>query len=98
MDMHVDPQDVSFMSSSSLDPCAGFMPSDVEDSRRDSPSCSEDRGHNCEGCQVGRVVGNLVFLNLFTISPAGSPSSFGGHGGSLSRLLLPECGRLLCVL
>jgi len=37
MDMHVDPQDVSFMSSSSLDPCAGFMPSDVEDSRRDSP-------------------------------------------------------------
>ncbi|XP_016951444.1 uncharacterized protein LOC108025454 [Drosophila biarmipes] len=50
MDMHVDPQDVSFMSSSSLDPCAGFMPSDVEVSRRDSPSCSEDRRQNCGDC------------------------------------------------
>ncbi|XP_017008876.2 uncharacterized protein Ppi1 [Drosophila takahashii] len=48
MDMNVDPRDASFISSSSLDPCAGFMPSDVPE---DSPACSEDRDQAFQGCQ-----------------------------------------------
>uniref|UniRef100_A0A6P4FLB8 Uncharacterized protein LOC108053249 n=1 Tax=Drosophila rhopaloa TaxID=1041015 RepID=A0A6P4FLB8_DRORH len=53
--MNVNPQDVSYMSggnqsSSSIDPCAGFMPSDM-DVPSEVPSCSEDKCQDFAGCQ-----------------------------------------------
>ncbi|XP_017131834.1 uncharacterized protein LOC108149001 [Drosophila elegans] len=59
MDMNVDPQDISYMSggnysSSSIDPCVGFMPSDMDEptpTATECPSGCEDRGQNFAGYQ-----------------------------------------------
>ncbi|XP_041675291.1 uncharacterized protein LOC108111451 [Drosophila eugracilis] len=50
MDMNVDPQDASFMSSSSIDPCVGFMPSDM-DEPIEPQYCSEDEEQKLCECQ-----------------------------------------------
>lgn len=59
MDRNVNPQDIPFMaegySSSSLDPCRGFMPSDMEEPS-EVHSCGnpgEDNGFDFDTCPVG---------------------------------------------
>ncbi|KAH8383434.1 hypothetical protein KR009_008595, partial [Drosophila setifemur] len=58
MDRNVDPQDAAFVSggsysSSSIDPCAGFMPCDMDVEPSDFGSCDnqEPQGVNFCGCQ-----------------------------------------------